>query len=74
MIKKRVVPQEIEVQLKQFHEVFPYALSWTTTEGKKKLEHFAYFPYEDYRSNYINRFKREGGKNFKRFKTPKRTD
>jgi hypothetical protein len=74
MIKKSVLPQEIGVKPKEFHEVFPYALSWTTTEGKKKFEHFAYFPYDDYRSKYINTYKRAGGKNFRKFKTPKRVN
>lgn len=69
MIKKRVQP---ETPTKPFHETFPFGLSWTTKEGKKELEHFAYFPYDDYRSRYMQRFKREGGRKFKRFKTKPR--
>jgi hypothetical protein len=69
-MKKGVVPLEIE--LKPFHEYFPYALSWITKQGKKKLEHFAYFPYDDYRSNYSKRLKKEGAESIKRFKTPPR--
>lgn len=64
-----MISKKIEIEPNPFHETFPYGLSWTTTEGKKKLEHFAHFPYDDYRSDYIKRFKREGGTNFKRFKT-----
>lgn len=69
MISKRL---NQETPSKPFHDIFPYGLSWTTKRGNKKLEHFAYFPYDDYRSDYIKRFKREGGANFKRFKTKQR--
>lgn len=67
-----MISKKIEIEPKPFHELCPYALSWTTTEGKKKIEHFAYFPYDEYRSRYIKRFKQEGGTNFKRFKTKPR--
>ena len=57
---------------KPFHEVFPYGLSWFIKEGNKNIQHFAYFPYDDYRAKYIQRYKREGGTKFKRFKTEPR--
>ena len=42
-----MISKKIEIEPNPFHETFPYGLSWTTTEGKKKLEHFAHFPYDD---------------------------
>lgn len=63
---------KVEIVVDPFHKTFPYGLSWTTTEGKKKFEHFAYFPYDDYRTKYIERFKKEGGRNFRKFKTKSR--
>ena len=69
MISKRI---ESETVSEPFHKVFPFGLSWTVKEGKKELEHFAYFPYDDYRTRYIQRYKSEGGRKFKKFKTKPR--
>ena len=69
MISKRI---ELETVAEPFHKVFPFGLSWTVKEGKKELEHFAYFPYDDYRDRYIQRYKSEGGRKFKKFKTKPR--
>ncbi len=69
MISKRI---EYETVSEPFHKVFPFGLSWTVKEGKKELEHFAYFPYDDYRTRYIQRYKSEGGRKFKKFKTKPR--
>lgn len=70
MISKRT----IELEVKPFHETFPYALEWYIMEGKKKLQHFAYFPYDDYRDNYAKKLKGTGAIGIKKFKTPKRTN
>ena len=66
MISKRV---KLEPVTEPFHKTFPFGLSWTLKQGKKELEHFAYFPYDDYRDRYIQRYKFEGGRKFKKFKT-----
>lgn len=42
---------------KPFHELFPYGLQWIVVKEKTKLEHNAYFPYEDYRDKYAKRLK-----------------
>lgn len=56
MISKRVKEQP-PLDVKSFHETFPYALEWFVKEGKKKLQHNAYFPYNDYRERYAKRLK-----------------
>lgn len=72
MINKRVSDQNLEV--KPFHETFPYALEWFIKDGKKKLQHNAYFPYDDYRDNYARKLKGTGAIGIRRFKTKRRTD
>ena len=44
MISKRI---ESETVSEPFHKVFPFGLSWIVKEGKKEIEHSAYFPYDD---------------------------
>lgn len=70
MISKRV---EDSVLPKPFHEQFPYAVSWETKQGKQKHTNFAYFSYDDQRSDYIKRTLK-GIKGVKRFKTEPRTN
>jgi hypothetical protein len=70
MINKRV----LDIPSKPFHELFPYALEWFIKDGKKKLQHNAYFPYDDYRDNYAKRLKGTGAEGIRKFKTPKRSN
>ena len=70
MINKRV----LEIPSKPFHELFPYALEWFVKEKNKKLQHTAYFPYDDYRNEYAKRLKGTGAEKIRKFKTPKRSD
>lgn len=72
MIRKRV--EEPNTPAKPFHEVFPYALEWFIKDGKKKLQHNAYFPYDDYRNRYASKLKGTGAIGIRKFKTQKRTD
>ncbi len=66
------VNNPLENSIKPFHETFPYALQWSVKEGKKKLEHSAYFPYEDYRNDYARKLKSSGAIGIKRYKTEPR--
>ena len=72
MKKSKSLKKDDLIVVKPFHKTFPYGLSWTTQFGKKTLEHFAYFPYDDYRTKYIEQYKRDGGKRFKKFRTKPR--
>jgi hypothetical protein len=72
MIKRRVNTDTSLIDPKPFHEVFPYGLSWISNGIKENTKHFAYFPYDDYRTNYIQRYKNDGGTKFKKFKTKPR--
>lgn len=69
MISKKVENEETPIQ---FHETFPFGLSWTEKKGKQKLEYKAYFPYDDYRDKYSKRLKTLGSTNIKKFKTKPR--
>ena len=71
MINRRV---ECDTTPDPFHKVFPYALEWYIKEGKRKLQHNAYFPYEDYRDNYARKLKGAGAIGIKRFKTKSRNN
>lgn len=62
------------IDVKPFHKTFPYGLEWSTIENKKTLQHFAYFPYDDYRDRYSKKLKRNGIKNIRKFATKKRTN
>jgi hypothetical protein len=57
---------------KQFHELFPFALEWFIKIGNKKLEHNAYFPYDDYRERYAKRLREYGAIGIKKSKTKPR--
>jgi len=61
-----------ECSVKSFHETFPYALEWFMKDGKKKLQHNAYFPYEDYRNDYARKLKPSGAIEIRKFKTEPR--
>lgn len=79
MIKKRVQPQKTKTEepipVKPFHEVFPYALEWFIKEGKKKLQHNAYFPYDDYRERYYKKYKSDKSIiGVRKYRTQPRTD
>jgi hypothetical protein len=65
---KKVIDQQVHSE-KKFHEVFPYALEWFVKEGKKNLQHNAYFPYEDYRNDYARKLKSSGAIKIRRYKT-----
>lgn len=56
----------------EFHEVFPFALEWFIKDGKKKLQHNAYFPYDDYRERYAKKLKTYGAIGIRKFKTKPR--
>lgn len=64
--------KEVESTVKPFHELFPFALEWYIKTGNKKLEHNAYFPYDDYRERYAKRLKEHGAIGIKKFKTKPR--
>jgi hypothetical protein len=68
MISKRVD----DVSVKSFHETFPYALEWFIPDGKKKQQHNAYFPYDDYRDRYAKKLKGYGAIGIRKFKTKSR--
>lgn len=67
-----IIKKEIQIPEKPFHEVFPFALEWFIKDGKKKLEHSAYFPYDDYRERYAKKLKQQGAIGIKKFKTKPR--
>lgn len=69
MVKKKV---ELQIPTEPFHEMFPFALEWYLKEGNKKLQHHAYFPYDDYRNNYAKRLKGTGAIGIRKFKTKPR--
>lgn len=71
MISKRIDPQP-EVQ--PFHKVFPFALEWFVKDGKRKLQHNAYFPYDDYRENYVKKLKGTTAIGIKKYRTKPRND
>jgi hypothetical protein len=66
------VNNPLENSIKPFHETFPYALQWSVKEAKKKLEHNAYFPYEDYRNEYARKLKSSGATEIRKYKTKPR--
>ena len=72
-MQRKIFGSEI-TEIKPFHETFPYALEWFIKEGKKKLQHNAYFPYEDYRQRYATRLKGSGAIGIRMYKTKSRTD
>lgn len=79
MIKKRVTTNPTKPEqtsdVKTFHETFPYALEWFIKDGKKKLQHNAYFPYDDYRERYFKRYKSDKSiVGLRKYPTEPRTD
>lgn len=71
MISKRV---EIQPEVTPFHKLFPFAVEWFIKEGKKKLQHNAYFPYDDYRENYVRKLKGTRAIGIKKYRTKPRDD
>lgn len=68
------ISKKDSIKVNPFHETFPYALEWFIKDGNKKLQHNAYFPYDDYREKYSKRLKQHGAIGIRKFKTPKRTN
>lgn len=73
MLKATLKGQEITPD--PFHVSFPFALEWYVKNGKKKLQHNAYFPYEDYRDRYAKRLKLDKTiVDIRKYATPSRTN
>jgi hypothetical protein len=67
--------KEDPLSVKPFHEMFPFALEWFVKDGKKKLQHNAYFPYDDYRERYYKQYKSDKSLiGVRKYKTKPRTD
>ena len=66
------IKNNYECSVRPFHETFPYALEWFMKDSKKKLQHNAYYPYEDYRNDYARKLKPSGAIEIKKFKTKPR--
>lgn len=72
--KKKCDNKDNNISIKPFHLLFPYALEWYTKESDKKIQHKAYFPYEDYRDGYAKKLKFAKAIGIRKFKTQKRND